>query len=120
MSAFTRRYKEHIHRYGLAFIQDMFSNPTHQQDVDYAKLDGAERHTMFGYDKKNRVFVVYSADNDNNVYYIYTRRSPMTALTALDDAKPGYYNADDKEQFETPPEDVGAMCKHMHVECKDD
>lgn len=123
MSKFTKRYKEHILRYGMAFIQDIFANPTHGQDIDYAKLDGAELHTMMAYDKKNRIFVIYSADNDNHEWFVYTRERPMTALEAAGQTEaPGYYDVDHKcvMPFDAVDDVIKEICKHMNKECEAD
>lgn len=123
MSKFTKRYKEHILRYGMAFIQDIFANPTHGQDVDYMKLKDAELHTMMGYDKKNRIFVIYSADNDDHEWFVFTRERPMHALEAAGQTEaPGYYDVDHRciMKYEDVSEDVRAVCKHMHKECEAD
>lgn len=118
---FTRRYKEHIERYGMAFIQDIFANPTHNQDIDYCKLNGAELHTMMGYDKKNRIFVIYSADNDDHEWFFFTRERPMMALKFVGSKEaPGYYDVDHDVQVTTVDLDVMAICKHMHRECEAD
>lgn len=123
MSRFTKRYKGHILRYGMAFIQDIFANPTHGQEVDYAKLKDAELHTMMAYDKKNRIFVIYSADNDDNEWFVFTRERPMLALEAAGTTQaPGYYDSDHKVimKKEDVAADVILLCDHMHTECEAD
>jgi len=118
---FTRRYKEHIERYGLAFIQDVFMHPTHDQKIDYMKLAGAELHTMMGYDKEHRIFVIYSADNDDHEWFFYTRERPMLALKFVGSKEePGTYDVDHNVKVDVVDDDVAAVCKLLHKECEAD
>lgn len=122
MSRFTRRYKEHIQRYAGAFIQDIFANPSHHtQEVEYAKLDGAELHTMMAYDKKNRVFIIYSADNDDHEWFVFTRKMPSMASRYVGQNDiPGYYDCDTGTTYMQAPPDVAEACKRMREECEAD
>ena len=123
MSKFTDRYKKQIEKYGRAFINDRFANPTHQQSVDYTKLTGAELHTMMAYDKANHSFIIYAADNDDHEWFLFTRRRPMLALKefATVDA-PGYYDMDTNKLVPSMwvPNDIKTICDTMHTECEAD
>lgn len=117
MSQFTRRYKEHVERYGRAFIQDVFASPQNQA-VDYCKLENAELHTMMAYDKALCVFVIYCRDNDDREWVLYTRRRPMNALKAMDSAPMGkYYDVDNDKGFDDMPPEITEALKVMRTEC---